>query len=520
VREVGKSAASAPRIASPDRLTDHAVGDARTRFRESGTTIVVGTVGVVVQISTALASLLVARSVDPAIYGEVAYFFSLFGVVVLLGSMGLTTQVVTEVARHNGTGDLDTLGRSLQALTRVRLGSAAVLLVISAAIGILGDPLIAYAGVAGTVTLLTAYTLGIVQGLGQPRSAAALHLGQALFYLAVVAVWARAVPEFVIAAVVVSYGLTLVASLIVVSVAMPRGAVPDLADRSWYKTEPSAIGSTLRSSGRPYVMALLLAPYSAIAVLALGWSGEFARAAAFSISITLVTMATTASSMIVGVQYYPRICVLVAAGSPEAAAWFGRFLRLFAALSLTAAVMLLLFPREIISLLLTPAYVNIAEPLAGLAPAVVLLTIGVFLAWTLLALDAGSAAVLGAAVQLLGAGAAVGLLFAFPEASLLWLAVGYSGAAAAGTVVWAINLRRVAPHYSLHVGRIVAAAAATFGVGFAFRSLIPTLSANTMGLGALLVIATLSVGGAAVLVLLPEIPRSFLGRRDRHAIQR
>ena len=77
----------------------------RNQLRETGTTIVVGTVGVVVQISTALASLVVARSVDPATYGQVAYFFSLFGIVVLLGSMGLTTQVVTEVAQHSGRGN-------------------------------------------------------------------------------------------------------------------------------------------------------------------------------------------------------------------------------------------------------------------------------------------------------------------------------------------------------------------------------------------------------------------------------
>jgi len=324
----------------------------------------------------------------------------------------------------------------------------------------------------------------------------------------------------VIVAFIASYSLTLVASLIVVSEAMPRGAVRDFTDRSWFETEPSAVGSTLRSSGRQYAMALLLAPYTALAVLALGWSGEFQRAASFSISITLVTMATTASSMIVGVQYYPRICALVAAGSPEAAAWFGRFLRLFAALSLTAAVMLVLFPREIISLLLPPAYLNVAEPLAGLGPAVVLLTIGLFFAWTLFAHDAGSAALLGAAVQLLGACATVGLLFVFPEISLMSLAVGYSVAAGVGAVVWAVNLRRLAPHYSLHIARITAAAAATIAVGFTLRSLIPAVSASAIGFGAVLLIGTLGVGGAAVLVLLPEIPRSLFDWRDRRAIQR
>jgi O-antigen/teichoic acid export membrane protein len=508
------------RIVSPDCRTDHAVGDARTLFRETGTTIVVGTVGVVVQISTALASLLVARSVHPAMYGEVAYFFSLFGVVVLLGSMGLTTQVVTEVAQHTGTRDVNILGKSLQALTRVRLGSAAVLLLISAAIGVLGDPLIAYAGAAGTVSLLTEYALGIIQGLGQPRSAAALHLGRALFYLAVVAVWARGAPESVVVAFVGSYSLTLVATLIVVWVAIPRGALPALAHRSWYRMEVSAIGSTLRSSGLPYGMALLLAPYSAVAVLALGWSGEFARAAAFSISLTLVTMAVTASSMIVGVQYYPRLCALLAAGSRDAAAWFGRFLRLFAALSMTAAVILVMYPTEIISLFFTPAYLSSAEPVAGLAPAVLLLTLGTFFGWTLLAHNAASAALSGAAVQLLGACATVGLLFVVPNASLLSLALGHAAAAGAAAAVWALNLKRLAPHYSFHVARITAAVAATFAVGFMLRPLTPALSGDRVGLGALLLIATLTVGSAAVLVLLPEIPRSFFGRRNRDAIQR
>src|SRR4051794_4196858 len=103
----------------------------RNQLRETGTTIVVGTVGVVVQISTALASLVVARSVDPATYGQVAYFFSLFGIVVLLGSMGLTTQVVTEVAQHSGRGESDRLRTSVQALTRARLGSLAIVLLIS-----------------------------------------------------------------------------------------------------------------------------------------------------------------------------------------------------------------------------------------------------------------------------------------------------------------------------------------------------------------------------------------------------
>jgi O-antigen/teichoic acid export membrane protein len=487
---------------------------------ETGTTIVVGIVGVVVQLAVALASLLVARTVDPTRYGQVAYFFSSFGVVVLLGSMGLTTQVITEVARHTGSGDVDRLGESLQALTRIRLGSAALLLLASAATGVLGDPLIASAGFAGTVTLLTAYALGIVQGLGQPRFAAALYLSQALVYLALVVGWARAAPASVVVAVVASYGITLVASLLVVWVVIPRGALRALTHRSWYRVQTSAIGSTLTSSGRQYGMALLLAPYSAVAVIALGWSGQFARAAAFSISISLATMATTASSMILGVQYYPRLCALVAAGSPNAAAWFGRFLRIFTALSMTAAVILGLFPREIISLFFTPAYLSSAEPLTGLAPAVLLLTLGQFFGWTLLAHNAASAALLGAAVQLLGACVTVGLAFVFPDESLLSLAAGYAAASAAGAIVWAINLKRLVPHYSLDIARITAAAAATLAVGFALRILSPTVSANRVGLGVLLLIATLTVGGAAVVVLLPELPRSFFGWRDRHAIQR
>ena len=79
----GSGRAAKPRRARYDLrsqkwIPDYAVGEMRNQLKETGTTIVVGTVGVVVQISTALASLVVARSVDPATYGQVAYFFSLF----------------------------------------------------------------------------------------------------------------------------------------------------------------------------------------------------------------------------------------------------------------------------------------------------------------------------------------------------------------------------------------------------------------------------------------------------------
>jgi hypothetical protein len=157
------------------------------------------------------------------------------------------------------------------------------------------------------------------------------------------------------------------------------------------------------------------------------------------------------------------------------------------------------------------------EPLTGLAPAVLLLTLGPFLGWTLLAHNAAFSALAGAAVQLFVACATVGLLLVFPDASLLWLAAGYAIAAAAGAVVWGINLKRLVPNYSLHIARITAAAVATLAIGFALRPLTPTLSQDRMGLGALFLIVGVAIGGAAVLVLLPEIPRSLFDWRNRRA---
>ena len=260
------------------------------------------------------------------------------------------------------------------------------------------------------------------------------------------------------------------------------------------------------------MLGLLLAPYSALAVLALGRSREFECAAAFSIALTLLTMATTASAMIVGVQYYPRICALVAAGSAEAVRWFGNILRLLAALSLTVAVMLLLFPTEIISLVLPSAYLTIVDPLAGLAPAVVLVTIGVYFAWTLLAHDAGSAAVLGAAVQLLGAAAAVWCALHHPNGFPPDVGTRILRRSGCRGRYLAISLKRSAPQYPFHVARIAAATAATFGVGLTFRSLVGTVSPNVSGHAGLLIAATFCVGAAAAVVLLPEIPRWLFGR--------
>ena len=205
----------------------------------------------------------------------------------------------------------------MQALTRARLGSLAIVLLISGAIGMLDDRLIAYAGLAGTATLLTAFTLGILQGLGRPRSAAALYCVQALLYLGVVAIWGRDAPASVIAAFIASYAVTLVLSLVAVSMAMPRAAVPDLRDRSWNQTTPSEVRSTLRSSRRPYVLVCYSLPtarsrcWRSVGHTSRTRGGILDRAHARDDGDHSVGHDRRSPVL-------PRICALVAAGSAQA----------------------------------------------------------------------------------------------------------------------------------------------------------------------------------------------------------
>src|SRR5690348_17144951 len=85
-----------------------------------------GIAGAIVPISTAVAGLILARSLPTADYGRLAFFFSVLGMVILFGSLGLSTQITTLVARQIVTDEAHNGSSEIANLIILRLSTAAL----------------------------------------------------------------------------------------------------------------------------------------------------------------------------------------------------------------------------------------------------------------------------------------------------------------------------------------------------------------------------------------------------------
>lgn len=426
---------------------------AETLGRGARTTMaLVGGASVVAQAAMALSGLVVARTLDPTHFGQVAYFFSVYGLVVLLGSLGLSTQVSAEVARAQAAEHAgDTAGR-VSALVTLRLSALVVLLALAGAALALGNLIGAAAGLAAAIALLGSFALGILQGLGRARLAAGLLAGQALLYLLVVALWAREAPERVYLAMAATATLPFIGALPQTLKYLVNPDRPWSFGRQYWKTVTAA-------SGQVYALSLLLAPYGALALLALGGLDRFEDAASISVALSLVLLPATASSTVVAYQYYPELCRLAAGGAPNGVRlWLGAFARPLALASVTSSLVLGLGAATLIDLLYTSKYLPGAAPLVSMAPAAGLLTMGQLLAWTLVPLGKGRLALLGAGVQLALLGAAVGITITMPDLPLWILGAGHTLGSLAALVVWAFGVRRATSEGALQPLRLALAA--------------------------------------------------------------
>ncbi|MBV9120753.1 MAG: hypothetical protein JOZ39_08580, partial [Chloroflexi bacterium] len=284
-----------------------------------------------VQLVTALAGLLVARGMEPVEYGRVAYFMSAFGIAVLLGAMGLTTQVTTDVARLAGHGELDRAGEALVPLIIARLLTLTPLAVIGLALTLAGNAIAGAAVGSAIIALLAGFFLGIVQGVGRARLVVGIQLGQSCGYLLAIALWGRFSPEGVFLTLATSYAASLLTAALAAGLVIPNWTCPRGAfARQWR--------GFARFSSQAYAVSLLLAPYASLAVLALGQAGKFADAAAFGVALPLVLLVPTALGMVVMVQYHPRLCAVIGRAPDEAQEWFDVFYRAFAVVGIASFV--------------------------------------------------------------------------------------------------------------------------------------------------------------------------------------
>src|SRR5207244_6251504 len=107
------------------------------------------------------------------------------------------------------------------------------------------------------------------------------------------------------AAVMVTYALALLVGLWACRQLLPNVNV-------WWSLSRGRWRAVGESLGWLYATALLQTPFTSLAVLSLGRAGRFEDAAAFSIALTLPLLLWVSSSTIIAIQYYPRLCGLLA----------------------------------------------------------------------------------------------------------------------------------------------------------------------------------------------------------------
>jgi O-antigen/teichoic acid export membrane protein len=161
------------------------------------------------------------------------------------------------------------------------------------------------------------------------------------------------------------------------------------------------------------------------------------------------------------------LCRLLAGSGSEVRGHFDAFLRLLGWIGLSTAVVLLLQPEAVISLLFTSAYNNAVPVLVSLAPAAALLPVGQFAMWTLVAHGSKDCAFQGAALQLLCVLPFIGLALAAPQVPLWVLGFGHTIGAASGLAVWVSGLRSA--RYDWRPGRIALATVAALSTASAMK---------------------------------------------------
>ncbi|MBV9169163.1 MAG: hypothetical protein JOZ81_03645 [Chloroflexi bacterium] len=456
-------------------------------------------VGLAVPVATAGASLLIARTLAPNLYGQVAYFFSNFYTINLLWNFGLPAQATREVASAQERGSVPAASTAAAPYVIARVVSAGTLALVCVGAVALSDPIMAIAAGAAAIASLATFVQALLQGLGRASLVAVLQLGQAVAYLGIIAAWGKTAPEHVFAAVIVSY-----LSSLALAVWASRGLLPRL-DAYWALSRGSwrNVG---RSLGRMYGILLLQTPYSSFAILALGRAGRFEDAAIFSIALTVPLMLVVASGAVIAVQYYPRMCRLLSGGDSGTRAHFDSFYRVLVWVCISTATLLLVYPNGFISVLFTSTYLASTQPVAVLAGATIFAPIGQFALWTLIAHGQTRWVVLGLLVQLATLAAFVALTIYAADNPLSVLAAGHVVAAGSALVTWMIGLKRTSSLYDWRVLRVAGAAGVAFGSAAAVRLVLPDgLLSGIQGFSTLAVIGLLAAAVTAPVLWAGEL---------------
>ncbi len=470
------------------------------RVLKSWKTVFVWICGAIAPISTALVGLVLARLLPTAGYGQVAFFFSILGLVILLGSMGLTTQVVAVTSRYVSLEQPTILAQEVGQLLALRLLSLGLFLLIALITFAAGQTIIALGIGIGALVLLNGFTVGILQGGKFVLLATVLQVLPALVYLIGILILQVNEPGSV-------YLLAGSSYLITFLVAVSRvPAIVSLKPKHLLVTPRNLLANML-VAGRVYIVTLALASFGMYGAMVLGSSGRFVETSAFALSFSLISFPATALTLVLTVLFHPKLCSLVARGSfQEAADWFDGFYRICMAGAVAIASVLFTHSHFTITFLFSTKYAFAASVLEWLAPAVIFSTLSQLLSVNMLGHEAFRGALAGALSQMLTLFVTGGLALASGQNSLQNFALAHSVAAGVGFVV-SLYFTAKLPFYQLRIKRLALTTGVVFGIAGLSQILLPEQS-NV--LFEFVKLALVSIVNLIAALIIAYGPRSFI----------
>ncbi|GAC1385540.1 MAG: hypothetical protein NVSMB42_05000 [Herpetosiphon sp.] len=323
--------------------------------------------------------LIVARHFSLVAYGQLSYFINIFGLLRLLASLGLTSQVSFELSRARGA--YEPLSRSFYPLLMVRTLTLLAFVLLVAILGYLHhDLVLIIASSAAGLALVDDFCVGALQGIGMTRRVVEVLAFQPLIYmLGAVLVITR---NLEIGSLYVAFAVSFIGATLLAAIAVVR-AVGRPQAVAWREALPQ---SFWHFAGNMYLLAIAGTVFTSFATLYLGAVGRFTDAARITIPLNLIFMPSTMANVAMSTVYFPRITESFARNDRSAMqSLFALFYDGVSACTLLITIGFMLFPRVALALLYGTRYQDSATLLVIMAPAAYCYTLQTVLTFTIVA---------------------------------------------------------------------------------------------------------------------------------------
>lgn len=424
-------------------------------------TIISSTFTIIAIFLNILAGIYVARFLEPKIYGEYAYYLGVYGFVLLFGSLGLTTLVISAVTKRSNP-----LKNQVDTLFKLRLVTALIIFVMALLTKTAGLSISLTTGlIIGGVNLIRVFLTGMLGGVGLITTSTGLELAQSILYIALLLISSKDPQSInsIYRALFFSQSLTLILAFLVVK---QNG----LLGLNQLVMKLSEIKEVIKPNFLPlasiYILTLLLASLNPLGNFLLGNSGRLDDAAYINIALTITGVSSLIGGSLLTSVYYPRLCLLInQKQSQSEIKWVDSYFRFFAYLVIMSGTLITYYGRDLIELIYTSKYLPASSATIILAWANIFSFLAFVLAWTFVANHKYSLAIKGAIPQFLVLVSGSYLAITNSSQPLQSISIVYllSGISGLLSMLWLNRYRR---YYSLPLTRVF------LGVGLSSGSVL------------------------------------------------